>query len=434
MKKKIIISIFAVLFIVLLFVGYRIYSFYSLYKQLESLPDSDYKGRFLAKNNDDNFPDYLIKFMVDKDTKAKLFKFRELLPEKDNLYDREVADKLVVAAEAEFSAQNIDDFKQIVPIIKNKMKETKNSVLASFKESENYPFSPDYFTMKHSVKYWVIMSRMLEHKKEYETSLLLSHAVLYLTKDYQTDYIDSCSFVCRNISLNYVDNACNSIMIWASRPKPQCTKLSKEVAKDILDFVNNAYPLSNYVENEQLMAEDLVDYLIDKGQRIFLGVRKTNYYKKMINLCYKEPMSFIDKPIYEIKKELENYSEQHNKLVNTGTLEYVFYYLLSPETGLAMLWGGLGTLDFAEAKKSCEASLAKMEMTAIALAINSFVCEKKEYPKSMDELSEWFGSKLPNNRITNEPYELDFKGAHVLFNNSIKDKEFYFDFSIKTVN
>ena len=61
--------------------------------------------------------------MVDKDTKAKLFKFRELLPEKDNLYDREVADKLVVAAEAEFSAQNIDDFKQIVPIIKNKMKD-----------------------------------------------------------------------------------------------------------------------------------------------------------------------------------------------------------------------------------------------------------------------------------------------------------------------
>ncbi|MBQ2593257.1 MAG: hypothetical protein II567_08260, partial [Candidatus Riflebacteria bacterium] len=68
---------------------------------------------------------------------------------------------------------------------------------------------------------------------------------------------------------------------------------------------------------------------------------------------------------------------------------------------------------------------------AIALAINSFVCEKKKYPKSMDELSEWFGSKLPNNRITNEPYELDFKGTHVLSNNSISNYEFFFDFSIK---
>ena len=154
----------------------------------------------------------------------------------------------------------------------------------------------------------------------------------------------------------------------------------------------------------------------------------------MVDFCYKEPMSFLSKPIYEIKNELKKYSEQHDKLLNTDTSEYVFCYLLSPEWGLVKLWGGLGTHDFAKAKESCEASLAKMEMTAIALAINSFVCEKKEYPKSMDELSEWFGSKLPNNRITNEPYELDFKGAHVLSNNSIKDKEFYFDFSIKTVN
>ena len=70
-------------------------------------------------------------------------------------------------------------------------------------------------------------------------------------------------------------------------------------------------------------------------------------------------------------------------------------------------------------------------MTAIGLAINSFVCEKKKYPKSMDELSEWFGSKLPNNRITNEPYELDFKGQHVIQNNSAIDKDIYFDFSVK---
>ncbi len=396
---------------------------------MENIPDSDYKGRMLPKNNDDNFPDYLIQFMVDKDIKDKLYKIRDLLPEKDKIFDREAVDKLVVTAEAEFSAQNINDFKKIVPIIKNKMKETKNSVLVSFRESENYPYSPDYFTIMRTVKYWSIMSRMLEHRKEYEASLLLSHALLYLIKDLQTDYMDSCSLPCRLICFNFLDTACDSIMIWASRPKPQCKELSKEVAKDILDFVENDYPLSNYTENELLNVEEFVDYLIDKGHSIFLNVRRSSSYKKMINLCYKEPASFLDKPIYEIKKELKKYSEQHDKLVNTGVAAYVFYYLLSPEKGLVMLWGGLGTYDFAKAKESCEASLAKMEMTAIALAINSFYCEKNEYPKSIDELSEWFGRELPKNRITNEPYELDFNGTHVLSNNSIKDKEFFFDFS-----
>ena len=72
-----------------------------------------------------------------------------------------------------------------------------------------------------------------------------------------------------------------------------------------------------------------------------------------------------------------------------------------------------------------------MEITAIALAINSFVCEKKKYPQSMNELSQWFGRELPKNRITNEPYELDFEGEHVIYNKSIPDKETFFDFSMK---
>ena len=431
MKKKIIISILAVLFIILVSVGYRIYSFYSLYKELENLPDSDYQGRIFAKNKDDNFPDYLIQFMVDDDLKRKLFKLEDLLPKKDNIFDRETVSKLLTATEAEFSSQTVDNFKQVVPIIKNKMKETKNSVLASFRDSENYPYSPEFSTIKHSVKYWSIMSRILEHRKESEASLLLSQAILYLIKDYQTIYIDSCSMGNRLSCLDFIDDACNSIMIWASRLKPQCAELSKEVAKDILDFVDNDYPLSNYVENEQLMADELVDFLINKGHGIFINVRKSSSYKEMVDFCYKKPMSFLDKPIYEVKKELEKYSEQHDKMLNTDIPEYVFCYLLSPVKGMVMLWGGLGTHNFAKAKESCEVSLAKMEMAAIALAINSFVCEKKEYPKSMDELSEWFGKELPKNRITNEPYELDFKGTHVLSNNSIKDNEFYFDFSTK---
>ena len=341
MKKKIIISVLAVLFIGLFLIGYRIYAFCSLYEQLENLSESGYKGRFLDNNNDDNFPDYLIKFMADDVLKEKLSKLEKFLPEKDKIFDIEATNQLVKAAEEEFPSQTVDNFKQVVPVIKNKMKETKNSVLASFRESENYPSSPEFSTIKQTVKYWLIMSRMLEHKKEFETSLLLSQAALYLIKDYQTIYRDSCSLGSKLSCIDFVDETCNSIMIWASRPKPQCTELSKEVAKDILDFVDKDYPLSGYVENEQLMAEELVDFLIDKGHSIFLNVRKTSSYKEMVDFCYKEPMSFLSKPIYEIKNELKKYSEQHDKLLNTDTSEYVFCYLLSPEWGLVKLWGGL---------------------------------------------------------------------------------------------
>ena len=141
-------------------------------------------------------------------------------------------------------------------------------------------------------------------------------------------------------------------------------------------------------------------------------------------------MKFFDKPIYEIKKELEKYSEERSKYLREFTkTDYAIYLLFNPAKMFGLYLARLWSPDFKKAKETCEASLAKMEMTVIALAINSYFCEKNEYPKSIDELSEWFGRELPKNRITNEPYELDFKGAHVLSNNSIKDKEFYFNFS-----
>ena len=429
--KKIIIGILAVFGIVVLVLGYKVYCAFSFFRQAKSMSNSDLEGRAAIKLNDDNFPDYSIKFMANDDLKAKISKLEKLLPDKDKIFDREKANQLVTATEAEFSSQSVDDFKQIVSIIKNKMKETKKSVAPSFKESENFPSSPTFKTMKATARYWYMISRALEKKKDYETSLYLSHAIFYISKDFLTDYVNSCSLINKMISIAINNIACDSIMYWASRPKPQYKELSKEIAKDILDFVKNEYPLSVYIEHESLLLEEVFSNLAKKGSSMFAKLLKTNAYKEMMNICFNEPMKFFDKPIYEIKKEMKEYSEEIDKLLNNGSSTSITNILFNPEKAVAITFFSMSSPNFSKAKESCESSLAKMEMTAIALAINSFVCEKKKYPKSMDELSEWFGSKLPNNRITNEPYELDFKGTHVLSNNSISNYEFFFDFSIK---
>ena len=272
--KKTIFGILAVFGIVVLVLVYRVYYVFSFNKQLEKISFDDYDGRGAVKLIDDNFPDYLIKFMADDNIKEKTSDLEKLLPQKDNIFDRKTINQLVTNTEAKFSAQNIDDFKQIVRIIKIKMKETKNSVAPSFSESEKFPSSPTFKTLRATARYWSIMSRALEKKNDYETSLYLSHAIFYISKDFQSNYSNSGSLINKMICVAINNIACNSIMYWASRPKPQCKELSKEVAKDILDFVKNEYPLSVAIEHESLLIEDVLDNFAKKGN--FRG----NFYKK----------------------------------------------------------------------------------------------------------------------------------------------------------
>ena len=295
--KKIIIGFFAILGIVILVMGYRVYYVFSFNKQLEKISLDDYDGRGAVKLRDDNFPDYLIKFMADDDLKGKTSNLETLLPDKDKIFDHEAVNKLVTATEAEFSAQNIDDFKQIVPIIKNKMKETKKSTAPSFSESENFPSSPTFKTMRATARYWYMISRVLEQKKDYETSLYLSHAIFYITKDCQSNYSNSGSLINKMICVALNNIACNSIMYWASRPKPQCKELSKEVAKDILDFIKNEYPLSVTIEHESLLIEDVLNsFATKKGGSIYAKLVKSNAYKVILDICYNEPKKNFDKP------------------------------------------------------------------------------------------------------------------------------------------
>jgi hypothetical protein len=436
MKKVIIgiFAVFAVLGILVLLMGYRYYEYNFFTQRIEGFPPFqgfDYFGRFLGESKDDNFPYELIPFWANKEKQDKISDLLRPIPEKDKLFQKDSVEKLLQTVSSLVS-NDLYRFNEIIPIIKNKMKETKNSTPVSFKDSEKYPDSPSFKTINNTAKYWFIVSRKLEQRKEFETPLYLSHATFYLLKDYQSNYRNSGSLMNKMGSMAVSDIACNSILIWASIPKPQCREQSKVVAKDILDFVNNEYPFSRVIEFELFASEDVIDYYANKGDYMISGLRKSGSYEEIKEICFKNPMKFFDKPLYEIKKELTEYSEQRNKLLREFTsTDYAFYLLFNPTKMLGIYLARDWTPNFKKAKEDYEASLAKMEMTAIALAINSFVCEKNKYPESMDELSEWFGTKLPNNRITNEPYELDFEGEHVIYNKSVPDKEIFFDFSMR---
>ena len=213
--------------------------------------------------------------------------------------------------------------------------------------------------------------------------------------------------------------ASESIMFWANEPHPQCKELAKIVANDILDFVDNSYPLSFMYQYEYDEKKDLMEAILKTiGYGMISGVNYSSY-KKRFDYFYKYPLSYAEKPLYEIKNLLEQrkktLNDDYNKfepvLLKQPIKSFFFTSSVIPEMFLFYTYDNQYNL-----KESYDAHLAKMEMAAIALAINSYFSDKNRLPTSMADLSEWFGRKLPNNRLTGKPYELDFKEKFVLYN------------------
>lgn len=433
--KKVIISILAVIGVIFLFLGYRVFIALSFFKQSKSMNLDNY-GRMMIKDDDNNFPDYLIDFYPKNDDLIRnIGQFDKKRPHKEKLYDQNENKVFASGAEVAFS-NNINDFKNLVSVMKNKMKEQKKSVPPSIEESESFSAGPTFKTVRATAKYWFIMSRILEQKKDYEASLLTGLATLYLSKDLETNYINSGFLATKMICTSIIGIACDSMFVWASKPRPQCKELSKEVAKDILDFVKNDYPLSRNIEFECFIFDDMLRHFESKGSEVYAKLRKSSDYKYLLDTFYREPMKYCDKPLYELKEEIKKNTDNYNKLLSPEKSDYIYWFLFKPERLVSITLLSMSCPSFYTIKKAYEVSLAKMEMVAIALAINSYVCEKRKYPESMEELSKWFGQELPNNRLTNESYVLDFKGEHTLYNANYdeskkRNDEFYFNFSLK---
>ena len=434
MNKNII--VIAVIISLMSFVGYRFYDFQSFLEQAKKFRDLNNGGRAKVEPNDSNFPDYLKKYYIDESVYKSAEKIFKIVSSKDDIYDTEANNQLILEAEPLF-AKDIDNFKSIVPTIKKRMEEPKKSVAPSIKESEKLPSPPSIKTVRGNVRYWYDISRLLEKREDYETSLYLSLAVFYIAKDYQTNYVNGSEIISRIVADAISGVACDSILVWAGKPRPQCGAVSKEIAKDILELVKSEYPVSVNIEYERFLFESMLDSFESKGYRVLGSIRKTSYYKKLLDLVYKKTIDSYDKPIYEIKKEMKsNHDERQKILYDQEFSELVWDFLFNSDRLKTTITFGLSCPNFEKFKIVSEKTKAKMEMAAIALAINSYYCENSKLPESMEELSKWFGQELPKNRLTNEPYELDFKGKHVLYNEfydfiSKEKKEFYYNFSLE---
>ncbi len=460
MKKKIIIGILVFLCALFAFVGFRAYVSYSIYKMIKSEDFYDKCKEFYTRNIDDfkdkdvgnnNFPDYLKNFYnydYIMENYKKFTKLEILTPivkfdnqPKVELYDIEANKRLLFEAEAMFG-KNVDNFKNIVPIIKNKMKEKKINIPPNYKESESFPIPPNLRVFSVNVNYWYIISRLLEDRKEYETSLYLSLASLYLSRDIRANYKNSGSPLMHYIGVSAYRKGCDSIFVWASKPKPEYKELSKAIAKDILELVKNDYPFSKVVEFDYYAFCDALKSFEAEVSTIYSIFPNSSECNKILDVFYKKPMTYYDKPLYEIKNEIKYSFDYFDKLAKTENSDFFYYACCNPEMLLCL--GLIFNFEpyFEKNKHTNETGLAKMEMAAIALAINSYYCENNKCPESMEELSKWFGSELPKNRLTNKPYVLDFEGKHVLYCDnyyefcdkgwmSREKDEFYFNFYYK---
>ncbi len=122
------------------------------------------------------------------------------------------------------------------------------------------------------------------------------------------------------------------------------------------------------------------------------------------------------KPKYDnIEESIKNDPSFYLKMMFFNTRKIILDYVFS-----------MASINLKKYKENYETDLSKMEMVAIALAINSYYCEKNKLPASMDELSQWFGEELPINRFTGKPYELKPNGKYILSNegpDSIKETD-----------
>ena len=314
--------------------------------------------------------------------------------------------------------------------IRTKIGMKKRNMPFPLEESALFPTIPSYKNSRATARYWYFLSRLFEKNNDDEKALTLSLAIYYLAKDLETNYNTSCISITKMICLALNNIGSNSIIQFASRPRKISSTKIKETAKDILDFAKNDYPLSktyegelNYINENYYSIAKTVGYGLD-------SVISIAYFNMKINGIYDDILKNIDDPNYDASSKMK---ELEKKIFNDSDnrLKRIFYYAILPEFATVDDIMQISFPNFKSSKDTYILCLAKMEMSAIALLINSFYSEKNRLPASIGELNKWFGSELPKNRLTNEPYKFfnDNHMLHITFSSETYRKEdFYFDF------
>ena len=433
--KKVKIVLWVIFAIVALFVfnAIRTYNFMQSYGMNLKDMKSQYRPVF-PDYDDNNFPEFGKNFVCSDPNKCEDF-----LPE-SKLFDSELQEKFYKKVKA-LKIENFDEFKsKLVPSVLDFMKKEKKNIYPTAEETENYPNLPTLQTVRNTVNYWIDMGFLYGKKGDYNTSLLIYHGIFYLSRELVTSFARSGEFIIKMQSGNYNKYASTAILLWASRPHPECQELSKSVAKDILKLVEADYPLSRNLEYNKSKVDNIIKHFSKKTSLVGEGAINTSYYKDEIDLYINEPLKLDAKPFKEVRKDYFSYANKI-KAANSpsGFVKYIPYFCLSPQRVIVhyIVFNCQHYPTITSLKLSIEESLGYMEFAAIALLINSYYCQKGNLPQSMDELEKWFGQKLPGNRFDYEPYVIDKKGKHLLTFKHVdksyesSDLELNFDFSMK---
>ena len=453
-KKKIIIGVilFIILFLIIktFIVGNIAINFYHLFNQneayMEKLEKNLGSSRWIARSNDENTPEY-VKKLVPNDNESDIFKNLKNSFDivsnysNQNIYDSTYKTNLLENIEKDLRDSKQIDFDRFESNLNeelNKLKTVqKDREQPSIEESNEFPTTPTYRTVRNYIRFWCIISRLYERDNKSNAALSLNQLSFYFIRDMETNYCNSCSLINKSVTNRLKEHTCDSILIWASTPKPESKNLSKSVSKDILDFIKTEYPLSNTIKYEKTFATIGINALlktIGLGMQIYCDSYKIT--NKLDNI-YKEPLLYIDKPLPEIKDKLEKSSEIIENIQKDAELTWVkiFPCFFNTSNFVIDTIISFSTPNLKKFKEGNESTIAKMEMAVIALDINSYYCEKNKLPKTMSELNSWYGKDLPINRITGEPYEIQLDNKHIIQNDGIDGKagtydDLFFEFNI----
>ena len=425
-KNKKIITI--IISVIVLFFVYRIYIIYSSIQKIQAINSMDFQYALdnYKKPNPDDIPAFAKKFRINENYEKDLFTFFNAYRFDSTSKNEENQKKYKETFEdLKYKITfNLDDFKnELIPYLLARLNDNKDMVFPSFEERKSLPNAPEYKTFENIAKYWVFISRFFEEQGDNDSSLLLFYGIITLLMDYETQYKDNYYPISE---MNIAELGCDSILVWASRPKPQNIEMSKKVANALLKFAKTDYNFSNYLKKRKIEFEDSMQYSLKHNFYPHLSsLYKSKMMEEALNYIFEDPLKQADKPYYEIKNYLEKYTKRKieaDKFVSTayysnlGILNSTF--LLHPEKTVYENIISKKSLYLELLKRAYEQKLAIIELTAIALAINSYYCEKNTLPKTMEELSLWFGKELPKDRITNKTYIITDTGF-TLFNEGI---------------
>ena len=451
MKNKPVIIAVAIIFLVFITLSTFLYHLYKLRPYLAISENPEVLKHFPAKfsYDDTNVSSYITQsYYPNNDTKEIIKKTESLFPTQKELFLPDSEKKIQPYIE-EIVPNNLEKFVSsfIKYNIKHDIERSKNlkKELADY-EKYAHPLPITFETTKLTAEYWYLISRYLDNFGDSESSLLLSQGIYYLARDWEREYYYGSRALNKTQTFQLCHIACNSILVWANKPRPDKSELSKKIAADILDLVNTEFPLAVNIKYERRLFDaffkenDFKHFQSKACEFLNTYVTTSKSYFKVLDEVYKTPLEFIDKPIYELNNEFEDYNNKIKTLFgNRSNFGEILKLLKDPDEAITIILLKRCLPDFETMKKHTEQKLAEMELTAIALVINAFAAENKKMPESIAELSKWFGRELPKDRLTNKPYELNLKGKHILYNkgiNGIEDldskdtDDIYFDFSL----